>query len=85
MPELPAGPDDYAASTATTGVVVINGSATGNVETSNDQDWFAVTLTAGETYQFKAEGASTGQGTLQSPRLELHDSGGSFINAATGP
>ena len=68
--------DDYAASTATTGVVAVNGSTSGTIETSNDADWFGVTLTAGHTYQFKSEGASTGQGTLKSPYVVLHDNGG---------
>src|SRR5262245_59463060 len=44
--------------------------------TLGNVDWFGVTLTAGHTYQFKSEGASTGQGTLQSPYVELHDNGG---------
>jgi hypothetical protein len=71
--------DDYAASTATTGVIAVNGSTSGTIETSNDRDWFAVTLTAGHTYQFKSEGASTGQGTLGYPDLALHDNSGSVV------
>jgi hypothetical protein len=34
--------DDYAASTATTGLVAIGGSSTGNFETTGDADSFAV-------------------------------------------
>jgi VCBS repeat-containing protein len=76
--------DDYAASTATTGVVAVNGSTTGTIETTGDQDWFAVTLTAGETYQFKAEGWSTGQGTLLQPYLRLLDHNGNSVNGLGG-
>lgn len=81
--------DDYAASTATTGTVAIGGSTTGNIETTGDADWFKVTLTAGETYQFKLEGSDTGQGTLQSPYLELRDGAGNHLlyggSSDTGP
>jgi hypothetical protein len=66
--------DDYAASTATTGVVAVNGSISGTIETSGDADWLAITLTAGHTYQFKSEGPGTGQGSLGNPVLVLHDS-----------
>ena len=42
--------DDYAATTQTTGAVAVGGSATGEIETAGDHDWFAVTLEAGKTY-----------------------------------
>ena len=81
--------DDYAASTATTGTVAIGGSATGNIETTNDADWFKVNLTAGQTYEFKLEGSDTGQGTLQYTALELRDSAGNHLlyggSSDTGP
>jgi hypothetical protein len=64
--------DDYAGSTATTGVVPIGGLTTGNIETSGDADWFAVTLTAGVTYQFDFLGI----GTLTSPIWYLMNSVG---------
>ena len=35
-------PDDYSSTTQTTGAVAVGGSATGEIETSNDFDWFAV-------------------------------------------
>jgi hypothetical protein len=44
----------------------IGGSTTGDIETSNDQDWFAVTLTAGETYQFKSSKKKS-QGRASAP------------------
>src|SRR5262249_8248168 len=52
---------------------------TGNIETTNDQDWFAVTLTAGHTYQFKSQGAQSGQGSLNSPVVQLFDQNGTPV------
>ncbi|MGB9366501.1 MAG: hypothetical protein WCE79_10860, partial [Xanthobacteraceae bacterium] len=79
--------DDYAASTATMGGVAVGGSATGNIETTGDADWFAVTLVAGTTYRFDLEGSNTGQGTLQFPSLQLRDASGNFLlgDSASGP
>ena len=60
--------DDFAASTSTTGVVTVGGAAAaGEIETGDDQDWFEVTLAAGERYWFMARGASTSNRTLTDP------------------
>jgi Ca2+-binding RTX toxin-like protein len=76
----PAGTvDDQLASTATAGVVGINGFASGAIETPNDTDWFRVRLTAGHTYQFDLEGQSTFQSTLADPFLRLRDAFGNSI------
>jgi hypothetical protein len=45
-------PDDYTATVATTGVVEVDGTATGTPEVKDDEDWFAVSLQAGTTYLF---------------------------------
>ncbi|MBL8481324.1 MAG: Ig-like domain-containing protein [Rhodocyclaceae bacterium] len=71
--------DDYAASASTTGRLTVGGSATGNIETANDQDWFAVTLTAGQSVQIDQQGAGTGQGTLADSFLRLYNSSGTLI------
>ena len=68
--------DDYAASAATTGSVAVGGSISGSIETTGDVDWIKVNLIAGTTYRFDLEGSDTGQGTLQSPRLQLLNSAG---------
>ena len=71
--------DDYPASTATTGVVAINGSATGVIERAVDLDWFAVSLAAGGRYVFEMKGAATGDGTLFGPLLRLVSQTGSTV------
>src|SRR5437764_489730 len=73
------GGDDYPDSTATTWVVGVGGSITGTIESTGDHDWFRVTLTAGQLYQFDLEASATGQGTLPNPFLELLSSTGSSI------
>ena len=71
--------DDFLASTATTGVVAIGGSATGTIEVSGDQDWFQVSLVAGQTYQFRLNSASVGG--LGDPFLFLYGPTGSLISS----
>ena len=44
--------DDYAGDISTTGSLTVGSSVTGNLEEYGDSDWFAITLEAGETYQF---------------------------------
>ena len=76
-------PDDYLSTTQTTGAVEVDGSATGEIETSNDFDWFAVDLVAGHTYVIDLEGADSGGGALQDPVLRgLYDADGNRIAGA---
>ena len=62
-------PDDYSADTGTTGTVTVGGSATGEIETAGDRDWFAVTLEADKTYRLDLKGRDTGDGALRNPYL----------------
>ena len=72
-------PDDYSANVQTTGVVAVGGSATGSIETAHDQDWFAVELVAGRTYQFDLGGSPSGGGTLRDTFLRaIYDSEGRY-------
>ena len=73
-------PDDYSANVQTTGAVAVGGSATGVIETAHDQDWFAVELVAGRTYQFDLGGSpSGGGGTLSDTFLRaIYDSEGRY-------
>lgn len=61
--------DDFTATMATTGTVAVSGSSSGNVESVDDRDWFAVELSAGRAYQFDLKGSSSGDGTLTDPSL----------------
>ena len=77
---VPEGGTDLPHDTTTTGEVDVGGSVTGNVERNSDRDWFAVDLGAGKRYQFDLEGADTGRGTLEDPRLRnIYDASGSSI------
>ena len=76
--------DDHRADTGTGGAVEVGGSATGEIETAGDQDWFGVTLSADTVYLIDLEGADTNQGTLHNPRLlGVYDSEGKPL-AGTG-
>ena len=61
--------DDYSANTCTTGTVDVEGEVTGEIEEEGDQDWFAVSLQQGVTYQIDLNGAPTGDGTMEDPDL----------------
>ena len=77
--------DDYSATTGTTGVVQVGGSARGEVEFEGDRDWFAVTLELGKTYQFDMKGSVNGHGTIMQPVLHgIHDADGNRIDATSG-
>ena len=77
-------PDDFEAGIGTSGAVAVGGSATGEIETGGDRDWFAVTLEAGSTYRIDLEGSWTGNGTLYNPYLYgVHDAEGVLIAGTT--
>lgn len=72
--------DDFAAGTGTAGTVAVGGSAIGRIERADDQDWVAVTLTAGANYQIDLEGVDSGRGTLSDPFLRgVHDAHGDLL------
>ena len=74
-------PDNIGDSISTTGRVTVGNSLTGEIETTNDSDAFAVELVAGRTYRIDLEGAATGMGTLADPFLRwLRDSSGNGLH-----
>jgi len=78
-----AAANDHAAGTETTGAVAVGGSATGEIETAGDHDWFAVTLQAGRIYRIDLEGSPTGAGSLSDPYLRgVHDADGRLMGDA---
>ena len=73
--------DDYGASISTAGEVSIGGSRNGEIEITNDRDWFAVSLLAGKTYRINLEGSPTGGGTLTDSYLRgIYNSSGTLIS-----
>ena len=78
------GDTDLPADSTTTGRVAVGGSATGNVESVGDRDWFAVELEADKTYRFDLMGLWTGDGTLYDPVLRgIYDEDGDRIYGTT--
>ena len=74
-------PDDYLATTSTDGTVSVGGSATGEIESQGDRDWFAITLVAGRTYRIDLEGFQSDGGTLGDPYLHgIYDADGNLIS-----
>ena len=75
-------PDDYPADTSTPkdGAVAIGKRARGTIGSADDQDWFAVELEAGTTYQFDMEGRHTGRGSLLDPVIRaMYDARGALL------
>jgi len=64
--------DDFSNDANTTGVVPQTGITTGSIDFNNDSDWFAITLTAGETIRIRTD-SDTGL------FLSLVDEFGSFL------
>ena len=79
----PAG-EDFSAATSTSGRVAVGDTATGNIETNSDRDWFAVELVAGRSYTIDLRGSPTGDGTLLDTYLRgIHDADGNVIPGTT--
>ena len=69
--------DAVAASSATTGVIAIGNTVNGTLENNGDHDWYAVQLTAGQTYLFTT--AATGGANDPDTALFLRDSSGQLL------
>ena len=61
--------DDFTASSERMGMVVVGGSAIGELEYVDDRDWFEVELEAGKTYQIDVHGEANDGGTLRYTNL----------------
>ena len=78
--------EDLPVDVSTTGQVAVGGSATGNMETAGDRDWFAVDARCGqEIYRIDLEGSRTGKpAPCINPYLRgIHDSEGTLIAGTT--
>ena len=76
----PTPTDDFAGGLSSNGSVALGGTASGDLETSGDRDWFSVQLTGGQDYTFDVSGAESGGGTLTDPFVVLRDGDGNFID-----
>lgn len=76
---LGSNTDDYTASTLTRGTVSMGGSTKGSLELEGDQDWFALTLTAGQQYVINLDAAITGG--LSDPYLTLYNANGVLLTS----
>lgn len=76
--------DDYGSDTSTTASVAVDESATGEIETDGDRDWFAVALTTGIEYRVDLRGGYERDGKLGDPYLYgIHDANGDVIAGTT--
>ena len=74
-------PDDVPNDLSTQVILNPGDSFSGNLLTKNDEDWFAITLTAGESYVFRANASHSGAGTLENPLLELRNTDGTIVKS----
>ena len=72
-----SGVDSVPGSTGTSLTMSSGSSVRGYVNSSGDQDWYAVTLTAGQTYTFALSGFGTG--ALSDSYLRLLNSSGTQV------
>ncbi len=72
-------PDQAAGSTATTATLAVGAAVNGVIETFDDTDWYAVTLTAGQRYLFTLDAA--GSPSLGDPYLALYGASGATVLA----
>ena len=69
---------DLAADASTGGFVAVGASATGTIATQ-DRDWFATTIEAGQQVRIDVLGSPTGGGTLSDPMVGLYGSDGTTL------
>ncbi|MBB3980880.1 hypothetical protein GGR44_000511 [Sphingobium fontiphilum] len=66
-------PDDYLASSLTTGRLEVGGIVAGRLEGQGDKDWFAIDLTAHKSYTFSSEDGGV--------RITIRDAQGQTLNS----
>ncbi|UVO55787.1 M10 family metallopeptidase C-terminal domain-containing protein [Sphingomonas sp. SUN039] len=73
--------DDRGASTAFAGSFAVGTPTTGTLDANGDDDWFAVTLTAGQSYRLLM---NTGANTTSGKYLEVRDASGALLTQTAG-
>lgn len=77
--------DDEPNNKRTTRTVAVGGSATGNIESSGDKDWFRVSLASATKYRFDLESeAVNGAAALGDPRLVFRNISADRLEFANG-
>ena len=71
--------DTVLGNTNTTSSIPVGGSRSGTVDAAGDQDWYRITLVAGQQYRFDLSGAASADGALSDPYLRLLNSAGTEI------
>ncbi|KUF08949.1 M10 family metallopeptidase C-terminal domain-containing protein, partial [Pseudoponticoccus marisrubri] len=71
--------DDAPESPATPYAIEVGDSFAGHVSTVGDNDWIAIQLQAGQSYEFRLLGSASGNGTLEDPYLRLRDGSGTLL------
>ena len=72
--------DDCTADTATSCSVTVGGSASGEIESDPDVDWFSMVLDPGVAYTIYVDAGGTGEGELADPRITgVYDSSGTLV------
>jgi serralysin len=79
---VPLG-DSVTGSTATTATLAVAGTVNGNIDSSGDRDYYAITLTAGETYIFRTSSTTPLTGDAPAGALDtvltLRDAAGTQL------
>ncbi|MEM9319952.1 MAG: M10 family metallopeptidase C-terminal domain-containing protein, partial [Pseudomonadota bacterium] len=77
---------DAASNASTIYSITVGDTFTGTLSSQGDRDWIAISLTAGDSYEFSLDGAGGG-GSLSDPILRLYDANGSqvAVNDDGGP
>lgn len=74
------GTSDAAGNATTTDTLISGDTFSGSLDTTADQDWISIQLTAGTTYTFDLQGKSSDGGTLADGFLVLRDADGNFVS-----
>jgi serralysin len=74
---IAATKDTVPGNTGTTATLSVGGSVTGTVDTTGDQDWFRITLEAGQAYRFDLEGS--GASALFDPYVRVFNADGTQV------
>ena len=65
----------------TTSSIAAGQTRTGLIASSDDTDWFRITMVEGQRYTVTLRGEQSGGGTLEDPHLDIWDAAGNFVVA----